>query len=213
MMKLEKKGMFAPFTVITSMITGAVFPLLGSLLALDLGVNETAYIEGIVLVMFGGFTTYWVLAHTIHDLYHIEIEERVTLSKKTLKTLMVVSLVILLAIAIYLTTQRGWPVLVFAIIGGIVSLYAEGLLHHEFQIAFGAMFLVIGGFYVQVGTLDLDYIIWLKVMCISIFAFLSQYGWLLIYRLDDYGWSEKIKNRSILITKSALFLLIIYFLL
>lgn len=212
-MKLEKKGMFAPFTVITSMITGAAFPLLGSLLALDLRIIETAYIEGIVLVMLGGFTTHWVLAHTIHDLYHIKIEERVTLSKKALKALMVISLVILLPIAIYLTIQRGWPVLVFAIIGGIVSLYAEGLLHYEFQMAFGAMFLVIGGFYVQVGTLDLDYSIWLKVMCISIFAFISQYGWHLLYRLDDYGWSKKIKNRSILITKSALFFLIIYFLL
>jgi hypothetical protein len=92
-------------------------------------------------------------------------------------------------------------------------MYAEGLLHHESQMAFGAMFLLIGGFYVQVATLDLDYIIWIKVICLSIFAFVSQYGWLLFYRLDDYGWNKKIKNRSILITKTGLIFLIIYFLL
>lgn len=212
-MKLEKKGMLAPFTAITSIITGAGFSLLGSLLALDLRVIETAYIEGIVLVMFGGFIAHWVLAHTIHDLYHVKIEKRITLSKKSLKTLMIISLILLLTIAIYLTIQRGWPVFVFASIGALVCLYAEGLLHHESQMAIGAMFLVIGGFYVQVGTLDLDYIIWLRVICMAIFAFLSQYGWLLFYRLDDYKYNEKIKNKSILVTKSALVLLILYFLL
>ena len=165
------------------------------------------------MVTFGGFITHWILAHTIHDIFHIEIEERITLSKWALKTLLVISLVILLAIAIYLTIQRGWPVLVFATIGSIVSLYAKGLFHHESQMAFGAMFLVIGGFYVQAGTLDLDPIIWLQVICMAIFGFLSQYGWLLFYRLDDYKFSKKIKNRSILITKSAFVFLILYFLL
>ena len=97
---------------------------------------------------------------------------------------MVISLLILLAISIYLTLKRGWPVLVFSIIGGIICLYAEGLFHHESQLALGAMFLVIGGFYVQVGTLNLDNIIWLKVLYISLFALLSQYGWNLFYRLD-----------------------------
>ena len=212
-MKFEKKGMLAPFTVITSTITGIGFPLLGSLVALDLGITKTIYIEGIVLVMIGGFLTQWVLAHTIHDIYHMDIEERITFSKNTLKVLLAISASFLLGIAIYLAIQRGWPVLIFAIIGGIVSLYAEGLLHHESQMAFGAMFLVIGSFYVQSGTLHLDYITWFKILCISLFAFLSQYGWILIYRLDDYKYNEKRKNRSILITKSALFLLIIYLLL
>jgi len=212
-MKFEKKGMLAPFTVITSTITGVGFPLLGSLVALDLGIIKTAYIEGIVLVIIGGFLTQWVLAHTIHDIYHIDIEERITFSKKTLKVLLAITIPFLLGIAIYLAIQRGWPVLIFAIIGGIVSLYAEGLLHHESQMAFGAMFLVIGSFYVQAGTLQLDHIIWFKILCISLFVFLSQYGWILIYRLDDYKYNEKRKNRSILITKSALFFLIIYLLL
>ena len=210
-MKFEKKGMLAPFTIITSIVTGVGFPLLGSIIALDLGVINEFYIEGIMLVLIGGFIAHWVLAHTIHDLFHIEIEERVTFSKKTLKVLFVASTLILLGIAIYLTIQRGWPVLVFSIIGAVMSMYAEGLLHHESQMAFGAMFLVIGAFYVQAGTLDLDYIIWIQVLCIALFAFFSQFGWLLIYRLDDYKYNEKRKNRSILVTKFALFFLILYF--
>lgn len=212
-MNYGKKGIFSPFTIITSIFTGAGFPLLGSILALDLKIIETPYIEGLILVMFGGFMAHWVLAHTIHDIYHKKIEKRVTLSIKSLKVLMVFSLLILLAIAIYLTILRGWPVLVFSIIGGIICLYAEDLFHHESQLALGAMFLVIGGFYVQVGTLNLDNIIWLKVLSISLFAFLSQYGWILFYRLDDYKWSKHMINKSILITKSALFFLILYMIL
>jgi hypothetical protein len=101
--------------------------------------------------------------------------------------------------------------MLFSIIGFVVSIYAKGILHHESQMAFGAMFLVIGSFYVQVGTLNLDSIIWLKVIFISLFAFFSQYGWLLIYRLDDYNWDLKKKNYSLLITKSGLIFLILYF--
>ena len=212
-MKLEKKGMLAPYTILTSLLTGMGFPLLGSLIALDIGKIQGIYVDGIILVVIGGFVADWVFAHTIHDIYHMKIEERVTFSKRTLKVLFVVSLLFLSMIALYLTLQRGWPVLVFSIIGGIVSMYAEGLLHHESQMAFGAMFLVIGGFYIQAGTLNLDYIVWIRVMCIALFAFFSQYGWLLIYRLDDYEYDEKRKNRNILITKSALIFLILYFLL
>jgi len=212
-MKLEKKGMLAPYTILTSLLTGMGFPLLGSLIALDIGKIQGIYVDGIILVVIGGFVADWVFAHTIHDIYHMKIEERVTFSKRTLKVLFVLSLLFLSMIALYLTLQRGWPVLVFSIIGGIVSMYAEGLLHHESQMAFGAMFLVIGGFYIQVGTLNLDYIVWIRVLCIALFAFFSQYGWLLIYRLDDYEYDEKRKNRNILITKSALIFLILYFLL
>jgi hypothetical protein len=212
-MKLEKKGILAPYTIITSIITGSFFPLLGTLIALDLKVIETAYIKGIVLVMLGGFIAHWVLAHTIHDLHHIDVEDRVTLPKKTLKALLIISSFILLSITIYLAIHRGWPVIVFAIIGALVCLYSKDLFHHELQMALGAMFLVIGGFYVQVGTLNLNYIIWLKIICLAVFAFLSQYGWLLFYRLDDYGWNKRIKNKSILITKSGLFFLILYFIL
>jgi len=134
-----------------------------------------------------------------------------TFSKKTLKILFVISLIILLSIAIYLSFERGWPVFVFSVIGGIVSLYAEGLLHHESQMAFGAMFLVIGAFYVQAGTLDLEFIVWLQVIFIAFFAFFSQLGWLLLYRLDDYKYDEKRKNISILVTKTSIFFLILYF--
>ena len=210
-MKFEDKGMMSPFTIFTCVITGAVFPLLGSLIALDLGVIEDPYVEGIILVMIGGFIAHWILSHTVHDLIHLKIEKRDTLSKNTLRILLVFSLVILLSIAIYLSLERGWPVLVFSVIGFLVSLYAEGLLHTESQMAFGAMFLVIGGFYVQAATLELSYITWIKVIFIALFAFLSQYGWLLFYRLDDYNWSIKTKNISILVTKAALFFLILYF--
>lgn len=210
-MKLEKKGMLASFTILTSLFTGIGFPLLGSFVALNLGVVSEFYINGIILVVIGGFVAQWIFAHAIHDIYHMKIEERTTFSKNTLKVLFAVSLFILLGIAIYLTFQRGWPVLVFSIIGGIVSMYAEGLLHHESQMAFGAMFLVIGSFYVQAGTLNLDYIVWLRVICIALFAFFSQYGWLLFYRLDDYKYSAGKKNQSILIAKTALIFLILYF--
>jgi hypothetical protein len=150
--EIRKKRHDSTFYHSTSVFTGMGFPLLGSLVAIDLGVIQDAYVEGIILVVIGGFLVQWILAHTIHDIYHMKIEERITFSKKKLKAMFVMSLLILLVIAIYLALQRGWPVLVFSVIGGIVSMYAKGLLHHESQMAFGAMFLVIGSFYVQVGT-------------------------------------------------------------
>jgi len=212
-MKIEKKGMLSPFTIITCIFTGSLFPLLGSLLAIDLNVVDKPYYEGILLVMVGGFIAHYFLSHTIHDLFHLKIEKRETTSTTTLKILLVTSTAFLLAVAIYLSFERGWPVMVFSIVGAVVSLYAEGLIHHESQMAFGAMFLVIGGFYVQAATLNLNYIIWIKVIFMSLFAFFSQYGWLLFYRLDDYKYDTKIKNKSILIAKVGLIFLIIYFLL
>lgn len=209
-MKFESKGMLGLFTIFTSFITGSIFPLIGSLVALNTGAVESLYLEGVALVMIGGFIAHWILAHTVHDLLHMKLESRQTFSRSTLKILLVVSIIILFSIALYLTWQRGWPVMVFAIIGFVVSLYAEGLLHHESQMAFGAMFLVLGGFYVQAGTLMLDTIIWIKVLCISLFAFFSQYGWLLFYRIDDYQFSVKVKDRSILITKIGLLFLVVY---
>jgi len=210
-MSFEKKGMIAPFTILTSLLTGFGFPLIGIVVAFDLGVIESFYINGVILVLIGGFLAQWVFAHAVHDYYHMDIEKRMTFSKKTLKILFVISLIILLSIAIYLSFERGWPVFVFSVIGGIVSLYAEGLLHHESQMAFGAMFLVIGAFYVQAGTLDLEFIVWLRVIFIAFFAFFSQLGWLLLYRLDDYKYDEKRKNISILVTKTSIFFLILYF--
>lgn len=209
-MKFEQKGMLGPFTIITSFITGAIFPLLGSLIALDVGLPNTPYIEGIVLVMLGGFLAHWILSHTIHDLIHLKLEDRHTYSKKTLQIMLLSVLAVLFCIALYLSWRCGWPVMVFAIIGAIVSVYAEGYIHHESQMAFGAMFLVIGGFYVQAKTLDLGSVIWIKVIMMSLFAFFSQYGWLLFYRLDDYKYNVRVKNRSILITKVGLFFLLVY---
>jgi len=211
-MKFEKKGLLSPFTIVTCVFTGALFPLLGSLLALDLDVISKPYYEGIALVMIGGFVAHYILSHAIHDLVHLKIENRKTTSVKSLKIMLISSVIFLLSIAIYLSFERGWPVMVFSFIGAIVSIYAEGYIHHESQMAFGAMFLVIGGFYVQAATLQLDLIIWLKVLFIALFAFLSQYGWLLFYRLDDYKYSVKMKNLSILITKTGLIFLILYFL-
>ena len=45
-MKLENKGIFAPFTIITCIITGVGFSLLGSLIAVNLNVIKSLYIEG-----------------------------------------------------------------------------------------------------------------------------------------------------------------------
>ncbi len=211
-MKYEQKGILGPFTILTCFITGGIFPLLGSLVALNLGVIDEVYLVGIALVMIGGFLAHWLLSHTIHDLVHMKIEQRETFSKRTLKILLVFSLIVLFSIGFYLSWQRGWPVMVFALIGALVSIYAEGYIHHESQMAFGAMFLVIGGFWVQVGYagFSLDPLIWVKVICMSLFAFFSQYGWLLFYRLDDYKYDVRVKNRSILITKIGLFFLLPY---
>lgn len=212
-LKFEKKGILSPFTIVTCIFTGAIFPLIGCLIALDLGVIEKPYYIGIALVMIGGFIAHWILSHTLHDLVHMKIEKRETWSRNTLLSLFIISAIVLLAIAIYLTFERGWPVMVFSIIGAVLSFYAEGIIHHESQMAFGAMFLVIGGFYVQAATLDLNAVVWIKVVCISLFAFFSQYGWLLFYRIDDYKFDIKKKNTSILITKTGLIFLIFYFLL
>ncbi len=211
-MAIEKKGMLSPFTILTSFITGALFSLLGSIVAVDMKVVENLNMMNAFLVMFGGFIAHWILAHTIHDLYHYKIEERKTFSKRTLKILLVVSAILLLSIAIYLTYTVGWLVLLFAIIGAVTCMYAEGLLHHESQMAIAAFFLVIGAFYVQTGTLYLPPITTLRLISISLFSFFSQYGWLLFYRLDDYGWDIAVKNRSIIITKLGLPFLILYFL-
>lgn len=214
-MGIEEKGMLSHFTIFTSIITGSFFPLLASFYAAIL--IGKIYWVGVILTSLGGFLTHYVLAHTIHDLYHYEIEKRCTLSKRALKILLVACLIVLLSIAIYLAWQSGWPVIVFAVIGAIVSLYAEGLMHHESQMAFGAMFLVIGSFYVQAGYfygVDGAFKLgkeWLEIILLSLFAFFSQYGWLLFYRLDDYGWSPKKRNESILITKLGLIFLVAVF--
>lgn len=214
-MGIEQKGMLSPFTLFTSIITGSFFPLLGSFFA-SLFLNKI-YWNGVILTALGGFLAHYLLAHTIHDLFHYKIEKRATLSKTSLKILLIVSLIILLFIAIYLAYHSGWPVIVFAVIGAIASMYAEGLIHHESQMAFGAMFLVIGSFYVQMGYYrSVDEVFklgkeWIEVILLSLFAFFSQYGWLLFYRLDDYGWNAKKRNESILITKIGLIFLTLVF--
>ncbi|MEM1513722.1 MAG: hypothetical protein QXW78_05030 [Candidatus Thermoplasmatota archaeon] len=211
-MKIEEKGMLSPFTIFTCIITGGFFPLLGSFFYSLF--DDKIYWNGVILTSIGGFIAHYFLAHTIHDLIHLKIEKRVTTSEKILKILLVLSAIILLSIAIYLAYYSGWPVIVFAIIGGITCLYAEGLIHHESQMAFGAMFLVIGSFYVQYGYFKISIPLkaWIEVILLSLFAFFSQYGWLLFYRIDDYGWSVKKKNESILITKIGLIFLVLLFL-
>jgi len=212
---LEQKGMLSPFTIFTSIITGGFFPLLGSFFAALF--LDRIYWIGVALTSIGGFLAHYLLSHTIHDIFHYDIESRRTLSKNALKTLLGISLVILLFIAFYLTYQSGWPVMVFAVIGALTCMYAEGLIHHESQMAFGAMFLVIGAFYVQMGYfMNMDEVFslwkeWLEVTLLSLFAFFSQYGWLLFYRLDDYGWDPKKRNESILMTKIGLIFLVALF--
>jgi hypothetical protein len=212
-MALDMKGLLSPFTLLTSFLTGMGFPLIGALIFLDLEQDHPLYFIGLVLTMIGGFIAHWLLAHSIHDYFKRDTQNRKTISKNGLRLIYILSIFILFTIATYLSIYRGWPVLIFSIIGLICCTYAEGILHHESQMAFGAMFLVIGGFYVQAGTLLLDSLIWIKVILMALFAFFSQYGWLLFYRIDDYKWDDKIKNRSILITKSALLFLILYLLL
>lgn len=213
---MGKKGIFSPFTITTSLVTGALFPLLGSVVAVSTGAVESLHLQRLILVVLGGFLAHWLLTHTIHDLLHYDEDDaegkRQTLSRKNLKILMFVSAAILLMIALYLTWVAGWPVLVFSIVGALLCMYGRGLLYHESMMAFAALFLVIGAFYVQVGTFDLKSIIWLKVALLSVFSFFSQYGWLHMYRLDHYGWSERERNRGILITKMGLPFLILYFL-
>ncbi|KAA0001852.1 MAG: hypothetical protein FE046_01085 [Thermoplasmata archaeon] len=214
-MALEQKGMLSPFTIFTSIITGGFFPLLGSFFAALF--LDRIYWTGVALTSIGGFLAHYLLSHTIHDIFHYDIESRRTLSKNALKTLLGVSLAVLLFIAFYLTYQSGWPVMVFSVIGALTCMYAEGLIHHESQMAFGAMFLVIGAFYVQMGYfMNMDEVFslwkeWLEVTLLSLFAFFSQYGWLLFYRLDDYGWDPKKRNESILMTKIGLIFLVALF--
>ncbi|MBC7128656.1 MAG: hypothetical protein H5T45_02875 [Thermoplasmatales archaeon] len=211
-MSIEAKGMLSPFTILTCVITGGFFPLLGSFFYSLF--YDKIYWNGVILTAIGGFIAHYFLAHTIHDLIHLKIEKRVTTSEKTLKVLFVISAAILLSIAIYLAYYSGWPVIVFAVIGAITCLYAEGLIHHESQMAFGAMFLVIGSFYVQYGYFKVEIPVkaWVELSLLSLFAFFSQYGWLLFYRIDDYGFSAKKKNESILITKLGLIFLVLLFL-
>ena len=216
MSKFGEKGMLSPFTIFTSLLTGGFFPLLGSFFAC-LFISRI-YLEGVVLTFVGGFVAHYFLAHSIHDLYHHKIEERATLSERSLKIILLVSSAFLLAIAIYLTLKCGWPVFVFSVIGAVVCMYAEGLLHHESQMAFGAMFLVLGSFYVQVGypdgiegAMSIGVKPWIEAILLSLFAFFSQYGWLLFYRLDDYGWSVAMKNKSIVLAKIGLIFLVLVF--
>jgi hypothetical protein len=124
---------------------------------------------------------------------------------------MFVSAAVLLMIALYLTWVAGWPILVFSGLGALFCMYGRGLLYHESMMAFAALFLVIGGFYVQVGTFNLDGVIWVKILFLALFAFFSQYGWLHMYRLDHYDWSERERNRGILITKMGLPFLVLFF--
>jgi hypothetical protein len=212
---LEHKGILSPFTIFTSVLTGSFFPLLGSFFAAFF--IDAVYWEGVVLTAVGGFLAHYLLSHTIHDLYHARIEARSTLSTRSLKGLLAASLAALLAIAVFLAHTSGWPVLVFSVIGAVTCLYAEGLLHHESQMAFAAMFLVLGAFYVQMGYVhDVDAVFsygreWLEAIVLSLFAFFSQYGWLLFYRLDDYGWDPKKRNQSILLAKLGLVFLVLLF--
>lgn len=219
-MLLEEKGITSPFTVATCVITGGLFPLLGAFFAAATGAvpswSDLSW-GAMALTAVGGFLAHYMLSHTIHDLYHYELEERSTLGRRTLKLLLIATVVVLLAVAVYLTLLAGWPVMVFAVIGAVVSMYAEGLFHSEVQMAVGAMFLVVGSFYVQVGSLhhgmsaftSINGMIWLKLAFLSLFAFFSQYGWLLFYRLDDYDWSPRMRNKSILIAKLGLPFLIL----
>lgn len=193
-------------------MTGGLFPFIGSVVALATGATATLNWFYILLVVIGGFTAHWVLAHTIHDIDHYDREARLTLSKKALKILMIGSIILLMLIAVYFTLQVGWPILVFSSIGFVACLYGEGLLHSEVQMAIAAFFLVVGGFYVQAGTLFLPPKIWLQVMCMGMFGFYAQYGWLLFYRIDDYGWDPGARNESILVSKIAIPFLIGYFL-
>lgn len=219
-MALESKGIISPFTIITSVITGGLFPLLGSFFAYSTGAIASfgeLYWTGIGLTSVGGFLAHYLLSHTIHDLYHYDLEERTTFSKRTLKVVLAITVIVLLGIAVFLTLEAGWPVMVFALIGALACMYAEGLLHSEYQMAIGAMFLVIGAFFVQVGYHHhgsdafsaINGSIWLRLLFLSLFAFFSQYGWLLFYRLDDYGWSPRVRNKSILLAKTGLPFLIL----
>ncbi len=84
-------------------MTGGLFPLLGSVVAVTLGAVEKLDLSRLALVILGGFIAHWLLTHTIHDLLHFDEGDaegkRQTLSKKSLKGLMILSLVPIVAIA------------------------------------------------------------------------------------------------------------------
>jgi len=51
---------------------------------MNLKVISKFYIEGIILVMVGGFIAHYILTHSFHDYFHMKIDKRSTLSKKKL---------------------------------------------------------------------------------------------------------------------------------
>ena len=72
---MGKKGIFSPFTIATSLVTGGLFPLLGSVAAVSTGALESLYLQRLILVVLGGFLAHWLLTHTIHDLLHYEEDD------------------------------------------------------------------------------------------------------------------------------------------
>ncbi len=204
----KRKGTFSGYTIFTAFMTGGAFSLIGSLIAPQI------YLDRFILAAFGSFWAHWILSHAFHDLFHYTEEERKkmsTVSVNMLKFLIVASAVLLLSIAIYLSIQSGWLVIVFAILGGVLSMYAERILYHEAMYAFAAFFALIGSFYVQTSHLGID-METLKILLMGGFAFFTSYGWIHIYRLDHYGWTAKERNKGLTIGKLGIPFVILFFL-
>ncbi|HDH81832.1 MAG TPA: hypothetical protein ENF91_01920, partial [Thermoplasmatales archaeon] len=63
-MPIEEKGITSPFTILTSIITGGLFPILGSIFAYDTGAIKSfgdIYWTGLVLTSVGGFLAHYLL--------------------------------------------------------------------------------------------------------------------------------------------------------
>jgi len=205
----KSKGTFSMYTIYTAFFTGGAFSIIGSLVA-----APNIYLDRLILTAFGCFLAHWVLTHAFHDLFHYDDEERKkmsTVSKNRLKILIVVSFIILYSIAGYLTLKAGLLVIIFTIIGTILSMYAKRLLYHEAMYAFAGFFASLGSFYVQTSYFAFD-LLTLKSLLVSTFAFFTCYGWIHLYRLDHYGWSAKERNKGLYFTKFGVLFLIIYLL-
>ena len=206
---LEQKGIFSGYIIFNAIITGGAFSIIGSLIA------PQFLIDRLILAAFGSFWAHWILTHAFHDLFHYteaEREKMATVNTLTLKILIAVSIIMLLSIAIYLSLEAGWLVLVFAVIGAVLCMYARKLLYHEVMYALAGFFALIGSYYVQSSHFAFD-MATLKVIFMATFAFFSWYGWIHIYRLDHYGWTAKEKNIGLVIGKLGIPFLILYFLL
>ncbi|MFQ6084891.1 MAG: hypothetical protein ACE5OY_01295 [Candidatus Bathyarchaeia archaeon] len=180
------KGIKSLEYLIFTFLSGISAAILGTLLA-----YPNLHLDRFILVLIGVFTLQAVVAHGIHDLYHGG--HRKTYSKRVLKILIAGGLILIAIIGAYLTYSSGWLVLLFAGAGIALSFYAKGLLYIEEMFPTAGALVVLGSYYVQASTLSF------QVAVLALCSFFWWYGGIHIYRLDDYGWSQKEKTKGLVL--------------